>query len=353
MQKQVQKAGLSFSLIAKNVFSLGAGHFLTDFICAGIVFTAYKVTSLTEIAVLILLYNIFAFGLQLPIGILSDYLKKPKEIALLGLVLLVVSVLLLPVSPPVAIILSAIANAMYHVGSGTISLNLTPKKASAPGLVVAPGAIGLFSGTLIGKAGMFSPFFIIPVIVAILLIWKVKLPKLDYLRVAQKSNIFLAIILLALISVCARAFVGFSVVFPWKIDVALLVALVAGVFFGKALGGVIADKFGWIKVGVGALILSIPLIYLGYQNPIIGILGFFLFNFTMPITLVLISNSLPGKPGTAFGLTCIALLIGTLPFFTEAKSIIENNAWLYFVIAVSIATLLLGLVLYYKKGSHK
>lgn len=343
--------------MAKNVFALGTGHFLTDFICAGIVFTAYKTTSIAEIAVLILLYNIFAFGLQLPIGVLSDFIKKPKEIALLGLVLLVISVLLLPFSPAAAIILSAIANAMYHIGSGTISLNITPKKAAAPGLVVAPGAIGLFSGTLIGKAGMFNPIIIVPVVIALLLIWKIKIPKIDYFAVVQKniqkSNLFIAIILLALVSVGARAFVGFSVVFPWKTDMLLLVALVMGVFLGKALGGVLADKFGWIKIGVGALVLSIPLIYLGYQIPIIGIIGFFLFNFTMPITLVLISNSMPGKPGTAFGLTCLALLFGSLPFFTEAKSIIENNVWLYLVIAVSIASLLAGLIIYYKKGMNK
>jgi len=110
-----------------------------------------------------------------------------------------------------------------------------------------------------------------------------------------------------------RSFIGSALEFPWKSDPALLWALTAAVVTGKAAGGVLADRFGRTFVGVGALIVSIPLLAVGPRWALAGIMGMLLFNMTMPVTLVAMADIMPERPGFAFGLTCLALIFGSLP----------------------------------------
>jgi hypothetical protein len=58
--------------------------------------------------------------------------------------------------PFAAVIFAGIGNALFYIGGGTISLSLIPRKATAPGIFVAPGALGVLVGTLLGKSGNFS-----------------------------------------------------------------------------------------------------------------------------------------------------------------------------------------------------
>jgi hypothetical protein len=99
---------------------------------------------------------------------------------------------------------------------------------------------------------------------------------------------------------------------------------------------------------VGSLMISIPLLNLGAGVPVLGMVGIFLFNITMPVTLTMVANVLPGRPGTAFGLTCIALLLGTLPAFTEYKAGLSNLVFIDIIIALSAVTLFLALRYYYR-----
>ncbi|MBN2605338.1 MAG: hypothetical protein JXR62_05930, partial [Bacilli bacterium] len=67
------------------------------------------------------------------------------------------------------------------------------------------------------------------------------------------------------------------------------------------------------KIGIGGLLLSLPLLLLGYSNVILGLIGAFCFNLTMAITLFLIIDNLGKYKGFAFGLTTLALLFSYLP----------------------------------------
>jgi FSR family fosmidomycin resistance protein-like MFS transporter len=101
---------------------------------------------------------------------------------------------------------------------------------------------------------------------------------------------------------------------PWKSDLALLAALTAAVVAGKMAGGLLADRFGWRRVAVTALVGSLPLLALGTSSPAAGIAGVLLFNMTMPVTLAAVAAVLPrGSEGFAFGLTCLALFCGSVP----------------------------------------
>jgi len=236
-------------------------------------------------------------------------------------------------------------------------LNLTPKKATAPGIYVAPGALGLLVGTLLGKSGQFIVWpFILILAVLCLLMFVIKKPEMNYERGEireNKFNYFEFILLLVFLSIAIRSLVGMVLVFPWKTNIDLLIILTVAVVLGKGLGGILADKFGWVRVAVGALILSIPFLVFGANISYLAIIGMFLFNITMSITLVVISNILPGRPGFAFGLTCLALILGALPAFSGLKQLLGGQLFIFIIIAISSLALYYALQTYFKNYPEK
>jgi FSR family fosmidomycin resistance protein-like MFS transporter len=241
---------------------------------------------------------------------------------------------------------------MFHVGGGSISLNLIPRHATAPGIFVAPGAFGILIGTIIGNSGYFIgwPFVVVLSSLCILMLI-VKAPKIDYAHNNQTGRpstfkYFEPAILLLLFSIAVRSLIGSAVVFPWKSDVTLSVTLTAAVVVGKALGGFSADKLGWINVATVSLLVSAPLLSFGANIPYIAIAGMFLFNSTMATTLVATSNMLPGRPGFSFGLTCLALISGALPTFTESKNAFNNQLSILTITLESAVAIYCGLRLF-------
>jgi len=343
----------SKTTIISNLTVYGITHAAIDATCAALIFSipAIQSTSAPDFFWLVILYNILAFGLQSILGLITDYFQSPKLVAFLGCVLTIISVAIFSIEPVLAVILVGIANALFHVGAGSISLNLTPRKATAPGIFVAPGVIGILVGTLIGKTGSYVAWqFILLLVVLAVFIWFVKPPNIDYSRrsVEQKNtvNYFGAILFLVLLSISVRSLVGAVLVFPWKSEMILLIILTAAVVLGKSMGGILADKFGWMRIGIGSLLLSIPLLVFGANTPLLAIVGIFLFNITMPITLVVLSNILPGRPAYAFGLTCLALIFGVLPVFSSLKEFLGSGSIILLTVIISSVALYYGLSLY-------
>jgi len=88
---------------------------------------------------------------------------------------------------------------------------------------------------------------------------------------------------------------------------------------GKAFGGVLADRFGWMRMALWAPLLSMPLLMFGTASHVEKILAMFLVATTMPVALAAVSESLPREPAFAFGLTGFALLVGALPGFSHLR----------------------------------
>ncbi len=337
-------------LLIQNLTVYSFGHGVVDFFCAFILFSIIRTTPLSYnyIFNIIASYSIIGFGLQAVVGMLCDKLRAPKAFGIAGLLFSLSAVSFMKISPIFAIVLLGIGNAVYHIGGATICLNITPKKATAPGIFVSPGAMGLFLGVLVGKTGLMPlSYSIALVILSIILIFITKTPKIDYQRkVIQKLKIFWLILTLILLSVVIRSFIGFMVVFPWKSKLILGIIFTLGVVFGKIFGGILADKFGLMKIGVSSLLISAFLLAFGANNPVIGVIGIFLFNMTMPITLIATSNMLQGRPGLAFGLTVVALIVGALPYYAEIT--LPNNPFHLVTIFVSATALYVGLHFYNK-----
>lgn len=336
--------------LIKNLTVYGLSHAAIDASCAAMAFSLLSSKSITNeyFIQLVIIYNVIAFGSQTLFGLLVDKYRCPKLSAIFGSILTASAILVSFLSPMYAIIIAGIGNALFHVGGGTISLNLTKNKAAAPGLFVAPGELGLLIGTLYGKSGYFTVWPLI-IIIAILCVFMyyTKYPEINY-KIDEEVNTtyFESIILLLLTTIVARSVIGSVVVLPWKSNIFLLVILTSGIVLGKAFGGIIGDKYGWQKVGVLSLLISAPLLTFGAEIPYAAISGMFLFNFTMPITLVAISNKLPGRPGFSFGLTTLALIIGVIPTYADAHSFLSERPVVFAIIISSAIVLHYALLIY-------
>jgi FSR family fosmidomycin resistance protein-like MFS transporter len=301
-------------------------HAAVDAACAVLLWTAYEDGRLSASAAwsAFFLYNLLAFALQPLIGLAADSRRLGRGGAAAGALLTAVApaLALVPGAIWVAVVLAGLGNAVFHVGGGIVSLRAAPGRAGPVGVFVAPGAAGLAIGIFAGKAGAPVWPWVAALLVLAVAIALLPAPRLgagargpEHPPVpVSLAGAGLAVVALLLVVVGVRAFIGLTLVLPWKSDLTLLAVLTAGVVVGKAAGGLLADRLGWRRVAVTALVASLPLLVLGASSPAAGVAGVLLFNMTMPVTLAAVAAVLPrGNEGFAFGLTCLALFAGSVP----------------------------------------
>ena len=282
-------------------------HFAVDLACAFAVFS----TGTEPWG--FLLYNLFAFAMQMPLGLLADIINKDRLFACFG-ILLVGVCCLFPSRGAIYMCLLGLGNGLFHIGGGMEVMGRHPNLAGPLGAFVAPGALGIYLGTLLGKGGRG----IFPVLTALSagLVWILSVhrsPKQycsDSVELPDK-NILLPGALLFLVVVLRS--VGSAVLLPWKEDTLALVAVCA-VVFGKMLGGILSDRLDARTVSITSLALS-AILFLFSGRPIPGLAALLLFNMTMPITLSALSKALPNTKGLAFGTLTFALFLGFLPSY--------------------------------------
>jgi MFS family permease len=88
--------------------------------------------------------------------------------------------------------------------------------------------------------------------------------------------------------------------------------MVGFVFVGKAAGGFICDRLGAKKSALLSLPFAALLIAFCSAWMLPSLVGQFLLNLSMPVTLWLIYRAMPDAPGLAFGLAASALWPGTI-----------------------------------------
>lgn len=346
-----------------TTFAYALCHFVVDFACVSSMLCAVSRVlgesgqgSLEVIALSILLYDIVAFTLQLPAGIALDQLDKNSYAALLSYALVGAGVILSLVPIALlewpAILLLAIGNALFHSAGGLSVLNISQKHAGPSGIFIATGAIGVFLGTQSAQMGRLQIAFSLLVLLFLCALITLVVQKVNkkYWNVHNVSfdiselsfNTLLAIALLSLV-VALRSYVGMVTAFPWKSEMLLLVLSILGVFAGKALGGVVADRIGFRTTAIFSLIAAATLFVPSWEIPVMGLMGIFFFNFTMSITLASLANILPNAKGTAFGLASFSLAVGALPALVGFR--IEHPAMLSGISLVSALSLGVGLTL--------
>ena len=323
-------------------------------ICAA---EAGLLSSAFDAFLIILVYDMVAFCFQLPIGALLDNIGGNARTAMLSCVLVGLGVMLAGAVPleAAALIVGfvAIGNAVFHCAGGIDVLGVAGGRASLPGVFIATGAFGVFfAPVLVSVAGVELSVAVLVFLLtlsacALACLFKqeqsgrqgvkpaFELPPLSRLAVAAFALVFLTVLL--------RSYTGFCMAFPWKGELVYGIVAVCSVVAGKAFGGFIADRFGFLRTSVFSLGSAAALFLFSWTVPACGVVASFLFNFTMPITLTAMADMFPNAKGTAFGAASFALAIGGLPAllgFTLADPVM-----LCVLSVLSLGTLAAGLTL--------
>ncbi len=330
-----------------SLLSYTLSHFCVDFACFYVAFSyVYAAFDLYVCTLFFFAYNVLAFGLQVIIGYFCDGHKNfPAGIVGCGLVF---ASLFLFFAPVFAILIAGLGNAFFHVGGGIDSLACADGKMARSGVFVSSGALGVTLGTIYGMGGHSAALPICLIALSACLIYffaegkhakeKASIFKLEYKDFnLGKNATFTAAILLACSSVFVRCFGGYLIPLGWYDNSVLILAAAYGgtATFGKAIGGFLGDRFGGGKIGVSLLIASLPFLMLGGGNMAVSLVGVCLFNTSMPITLCIIYSRLHKNAGLSFGISTLALLLGTLPAMFGLTAAVSSTALLPILVLIS------------------
>jgi len=325
----------------------GLLHGLNDF-AAGFMLANYTCHHSSKSSfLLIVIYSIIGFGGQLPVGFWVDYKKQIKPFSAISLLALPMAMLLFFINAETGIIFSGIASAFVHVTGGAVCLltvsgrPVLQNRAGPLALFTAPGVLGLTLGGALGNFTVYSlvaVFFITLVVGTI--IWKSDLP--DYKDAEKKhgeldAHDFLMLSLLLLM--CFRSFI-FDIInqVAFNYENGILIIGISA-FLGKIIGGMVADKIGWKKFVYITLPIALLLFQFGKENIYALAFGIACLQSSVPVTLLLMSRSLPLYPATAtaFSLGTSIALAGLPLYLVSDKKIILagfNNASLTAIVFI-------------------
>ena len=344
--------------------NIGAGylyfyiHLITEILCF---YVLTKVTGFFHFVWMVpFLYDAFAFVPQSLIGYISD--KYPKiKIGLIGVILLLVGFILfnlnLPIGKYTSIIILCLGNAAIHINGAEVTLRASEGKLSHSAIFVAGGSFGVITGKLLGKTPL--SFWILTIlgltmIPFILLAEYYRKELKDENKSCEKFNYAnpninpLIIIILAVLVVIVRGYMGYGIPTSWNKTIIQTILLYVFMGIGKALGGILSDLIGIRKTALLSTIGALPFLIFGDKIMLLSLFGVLLFSMTMSITLALLVSVLKETPGLAFGLTTIGLFLGTVPiFFFKFTTTLSNS------IIISILTIICIIILsvIIKKGS--
>lgn len=315
-------------------------HLLVDGICAFAMFGRFL--PLGNQAIDFLLYNFCAFVLQMPFGALLDLTQQgkcthtakiPYFVAIIG----ILCTLLGTITHPVVL---GIGNALFHVGGGVGTIwedNTKHWQGRGLGIFVAPGALGLYLGTLAAKNGIAQYWlWIVNIVVLLCCIIAIFILQSFLNRQNTSSQNFypqkndrkkttaFSLALCCLLVVILRSYIGMTVVFSWKTSILSGFLAVLSIVLGKMAGGFLAVRYGIFKSSMISLILAAITYFFSATMPF-GIAALFLFNMTMPITLYLMICHFPQMPGFSFGFLTFGLFLGFLPVYFGFPVVADGN----------------------------
>lgn len=239
-------------------------------------------------------------------------------------------------------------NCCLHVSGAESTLKTSNGKLSPAAIFVSGGSFGVITGKLLANTTIKPLVLLIPIISLIPFIiladtYKEKNDNTDNFNYVKNSiNPFL-IIIIAVFVVIVRGYMGYGIPTSWNKTITQTVLLFFTMGIGKALGGILSDKFGIKKIAILSTLFAIPFLCFGDKVMIVSLIGVLFFSMTMAITLGILVSVLKKTPGLAFGLTTIGLFLGTAPIFFIKLTMIMNI--IIIVIFSLICAILLSTIL--------
>ena len=315
-------------------------HFLVDALCVCCLYMLAATRPLADLLYLFILYNVLAFLTQPLTGYVVDRLKHKHWMLLASMLSLTLATmitivfglcsnfsppfreglgegLLLPFSVCLGVCLLGLGNSLFHVWGGQQVAVQTQNDMRSLGIFVSTGAFGLAVG------GVFASW---PLLFGLLIGYcflGIRSLEVQECRIADNSSesnhstagvsslLLLFSIILLFVVFRSMFSTSFTVGFGQTDMMVLLLGFLA--MSGKAAGGFLCRWFGmwWavalMLVGTAGVYFLAPL-----TTRYTLLLGLFLINCTMPVTLYLANVLLKGHEGLSFGLLAAALIPGYL-----------------------------------------
>ena len=301
-------------------------HFCVDGLCLCCLYMA--TTGIQDLLKYFVVYNVLAFLTQPLTGMLADRVKQRHWILLSSIILLILAVIetvcVIPYcsAAPVFLlmllsVLLGIGNSLFHVWGGKETAVRTGNDIRALGVFVSTGAFGLAVGSVfLSRALMFGLLLGICILALVYLRIDTAKPivttEVDIeSKLCPKPLVWVVLILIMLI-VAGRSFTGES--FTKVIDKTPMVVLLIGALtmMGKMAGGWLVKWLGMVT-SIILLLVGVTICIVAKGSHIgIALVGLFMVNCTMPITLYWANVMLKGREGLAFGLLAASLIPGYL-----------------------------------------
>lgn len=340
------------------IFALGLAHAVGDAISGYTVASLGAERSFFDLGLIVLAYDIVAFGLQPIAGFITDRIQDTWKATLVGMSAMGLGLLLSLINPLIGVGFIAFGSAFFHVGAGALASEATPERTIGAAVFTAPGVIGLALGTVAGLESLhIFPWLLTFTIVAILLLMYARnnarsLTERRLPTPVQKVShaVFFAISLL-LVGVVIRS--GVWVAFSSSslgVNAILIFGIVAGL--GKLFGGIAADMFG-AKIVIPITVLAALVCFI---NPsfLLIVLGVFFLQSSTPIILTEVIKRLPRFPATGAGLVLgFAIVIGGVMTKVFSVEIIRRTEVMVLLTIVAAIVFSLGLATRFEANKHR
>jgi FSR family fosmidomycin resistance protein-like MFS transporter len=215
-----------------------------------------------------------------------------------------------------AVAMTGLGNTIFHIGAGVRSMRATPWRAAGPGLFIAPGAVGVALARGFGAQSAFPMWPVLGGLALAAILAVVLAPNRlpAPLAPAPKRPAWPWLVIgLLVVAIVLRSFIGLRVVGTFSAHADWAWPLAIATLAGKAFGGVVADRWGWLRCAVVALGLSAVLFVTAGEVLVLAALAVLLFQSVTGVTLAALWRTMPRWPGVAFGVNCTALFIGCVP----------------------------------------
>ena len=334
-------------------------HFLVDALCVCCLFLMASAVSTSGLWGVFVIYNVLAFLTQPLTGMLADRVRRHEELLALAVALLALGVAVSPFSshssflPVIVSCLLGMGNSLFHVVGGKQVAVASDNDIRALGVFVSTGAFGLAVG-MVFHSWILLFGLLIGVAAGAMVIG---LPTDAQTQLQQRRNergvqqgkaarafsphfVWMAVLILMglvmLRSMVGETFTGFL----RQGTGLLLVGAVA--MLGKAAGGWLARWMG-IVWSLLMMVAAVTVVMWAAADRV-PLLGLFLVNLTMPVTLYLINVVMSRREGLAFGLLAATLMPGYLLAQTGAGSDVVPGLLLTLVPTIIIELCLLWLM---------
>ena len=328
----------------KKILFLGLVHGVNDCI-AGFVLGSllFESIELTEVGISILIYNVLAFGGQVPFASLLKEYHQPKRWLIAGLVLIMAGLLSFGINYKLAVLCLGLASAIVHVVGGYETVRETDK-ALGLGIFASPGVMGLILGGYLAhiQFALFIPGLGICFLLLVLTYGQ-SFSTIPHQSPSQTKIQFdrhdaWMILILTVIAFRSVIWNVFQLINEGNYETLFIIGISA--MLGKIAGGYMSDIGGHRKYTFIALMIAMPLLTLLKNHVWALFVGIFFLQSTVPSSAKILLGYFQSAPAKGISFVFgLSIILGGIFSYLPIQPFIQNNQTILFLFLTSIGLL--------------